>query len=108
MMQDISHAGGRIDQIYYCTAVDDAAPERKPNPGMAFRAKRDYPEIDFTRSMIVGNNLSDMKFGKHTGMHNIFITSTNPPVPLPHFLIDQQYSSLIEFTKALARSQGSG
>src|SRR5512139_3768876 len=31
------NAGGHIDKIYYCTALDDQDPCRKPNNGMALK-----------------------------------------------------------------------
>ena len=49
MLQSIEKAGGKIDQIYYCPDLADDSPNRKPQPGMAFQAKADYPEIDLTR-----------------------------------------------------------
>lgn len=40
MLQEIESAGGRIDKIYYCISTDIDDPRRKPNPGMAFEAKK--------------------------------------------------------------------
>ncbi len=108
-LQDIHHkmkagietANGRIDAIYYCTSTDNKHPERKPNPGMAFRAKTDFPSIDLSKSIIAGNKLSDMLFGRNAGMHSVFIASTNPDTPFPHPDIDLRFNSLPDFAKAL-------
>lgn len=97
----IEAAGGRIDEIFYCTSVTNDHPDRKPNPGMAVIAKRHFPEIDFSRSMMVGNNLSDMLFGRNAGMYTVFIKSTRPNQPLPHPDIDLAFNSLDDFVKAL-------
>src|SRR5690606_18075068 len=56
--------GGRLDRIYSCTAISDDDHNRKPNIGMALQAKEDFPEIDFRKSVMVGNSPSDMVFGK--------------------------------------------
>ena len=64
MLQETEAAGGRIDAIYYATSLDNNHPERKPHSGMALKAKADLPEIDFSKSIMVGNNLSDMEFGR--------------------------------------------
>jgi D-glycero-alpha-D-manno-heptose 1-phosphate guanylyltransferase len=101
MKSETESAGGRIDGIYCCTSIDNTHPERKPNPGMAFIAKNDFPEIDFSRSLIAGNKPSDMLFGRNAGIYTAFIASTNPDTPFPHPDIDARFSSLIEFTKAL-------
>src|SRR5436190_6110448 len=64
MLTGIEEKGGKIDAIFYATSVDDDDPIRKPNPGMAFKARQQFPEIDFSRSIMVGNNISDMEFGR--------------------------------------------
>lgn len=104
----LSHAvvqlGGRIDEIYYCPDLNDDSYFRKPNPGMGIKAKEDYPEIDFTRSIMVGNTMSDMQFGKTLGMFTVFIPSTKPMPALPHPLVDIVCQDLAELAKALQKS----
>ncbi|MCS7153656.1 MAG: HAD family hydrolase [Bacteroidia bacterium] len=89
----IKASGGRIDAIYACTALENDAPCRKPNPGMAHQAKRDFPEIEFHRSVMVGNSESDMLFGRSLGMHTVWI-STKSPLPSPPDLADEIHESL--------------
>lgn len=101
MTAQVVAEGGRIDKIYACTALDDNDHNRKPNIGMAEQAVQDYPEIDLKRAIMVGNNLSDMEFGKKAGMHTVFLTSTHAAYDLPHDLIDEQFSSLQHWTKSL-------
>ena len=101
MLADIRSSGGVVHKIYYCVATDDAHPNRKPNPGMAREALRDFPEIDLGRSVMVGNNLSDMQFGRNAGMHTIFVQTTNPHQSLPHEWIDMVFADLPSFAKAL-------
>lgn len=97
MLNGFREAQATINRIYYCTAVYDDHPDRKPNAGMAFRAQSEYPEIDLSASVMVGNKPGDMQFGRNAGMQNVFITSTNPPFELPNPLVDQQFASLNEF-----------
>lgn len=101
MLKQIETAGGRIDQAYYCTSTDNKHPDRKPNPGVAFRAKADFPTIDFSKSIIVGNKLSDMLFGRNAGIYTVFAATTNPEIPFPHPDIDLRVESLSAFAKAL-------
>lgn len=100
MLAAMQQAGGRIDKIYYCPATEKTDPCRKPNPGMAFSAKRDYPEIDFHRSLIVGNKLSDMNFGRNAGMHTVYVRCTHPEQGADP-AIDLAFNDLAEFAKAL-------
>lgn len=73
MIKIIEDSGGRIDHIYYCTAMNDADPNRKPNIGMALQAKRDFPEIDFSRTLMIGDSESDMAFAKNVGIKGVLI-----------------------------------
>jgi D-glycero-alpha-D-manno-heptose 1-phosphate guanylyltransferase len=101
MSGDVVRAGGRIDAIYYATAINNKDPFRKPNPGMAVRARSEFPDIDLSRSIMVGNNLSDMQFGRNAGMYTVFVSTTNRELRLPHPDIDLMFDSLEDFTKAL-------
>jgi D-glycero-D-manno-heptose 1,7-bisphosphate phosphatase/D-glycero-alpha-D-manno-heptose 1-phosphate guanylyltransferase len=101
MMQEIVQQKGRIDKIYFCTDLDNSSPNRKPNPGMALQAKKDFPQIDFSKSIMAGNKLSDMQFARNAGMHGVFIASTNPEIVLPHELIDARFNSLFEFATTI-------
>ena len=102
MLKDVEAAGGRIDAIYYCTSLDNQHPNRKPQPGMALQAQADFPAIDFSKSVMVGNKLSDMQFGRNAGMHTIYMQTTHPDQPLPHPAIDLAYKGLLNFAGALA------
>ncbi len=69
--------GGYIDAFYNCDAIHSDALCRKPNIGMALQAQKQFPEIYFPKSIMIGNNLSDMAFGKNAGMHTIFLETTS-------------------------------
>jgi D-glycero-D-manno-heptose 1,7-bisphosphate phosphatase len=97
MTSDIAKAGGRIDQVYFCPDINPDSSCRKPNTGMALQAKMDFKEIEFTRSVMVGNTISDMQFGRSCGMRTIFVLSAKPVPELPHPAIDEIYPSLAAF-----------
>lgn len=105
MMKAFQDAGCSIDKIYYCTSLDNNHPDRKPNPGMALKAKADFPDIEFSKSVMVGNNLSDMQFGKNAGMHTVFIQTTHPDQELPHPDIDMVFKDLLNFAIALQQAR---
>lgn len=104
MLEQIANAAGRVDKIYYCTSMDNDNPCRKPNPGMALQAKADFPEIDFTKSIMVGNKPSDMFFGRNAGINTVFLATTNPEIPFPHPAIDFRFNSLKELAKTIKNS----
>lgn len=74
MKQTIESNGGKIDKVYYCPNLKaENAPCRKPNPGMGWQAKKDFPHIDFQQSVMVGDSFSDMEFGWQLGTKTVFI-----------------------------------
>ena len=101
MRAAIAESGGRIDKIYAATAVTDDDRNRKPNVGMGLQAQEDFPAIDFKRSVMIGNSISDMEFGKRLSMYTVFLTTKHEPFSLPHDLIDEQFSSLYAWASRL-------
>ena len=76
MLEQIRQAGGKIDAIYFCPHFKDEGCDcRKPKIGSALKAQQDFPEVDFNRSIMVGDTSTDMKFGENAGMHNILLSS---------------------------------
>lgn len=72
MLRNITLAGGRIDNIYYCPHLAQEEPLcRKPNPGMAIQAKTDFPDIDFKKSIMIGDSESDISFGNLLNMTTV-------------------------------------
>ncbi|MGB1217881.1 MAG: HAD-IIIA family hydrolase, partial [Saprospiraceae bacterium] len=74
MILEIEGNGGKIDEVYYCPELSKNNPKcRKPNIGMALQAKKDFPDIDFQKSIMVGDSISDIQFGKRVGMLTVFV-----------------------------------
>ena len=71
MAAEIFRAGGRLDAIYVCTAVDENDPRRKPNPGLFADACADFPEITPSESVMLGDSPSDLAFAAACGMRGI-------------------------------------
>ncbi len=101
MTTEIEKAGGRIDTIYFAPDTDRESQNRKPNTGMALQAKANDPSIDFNKSIMVGNRVSDMGFGRNAGMNTVFLATTDPETASPHPLIDFRFENLLSFAKAL-------
>ena len=95
MLYEIIYLGGRIDKVYFSPYLDSLNhPTRKPGIGMALAAQKDFPEIDFTKSIMVGDSITDMGFGRATGMKTIFISDKKNNDDK----IDFNFTSLVEFT----------
>ena len=101
MLSEIEKTGAKIDGIYFCTSTDSSHPNRKPNPGIAFKARNQFPGVNLEKAIMVGNKPSDMQFGRNAGIYTVFIRTTNPDQTLPHPDIDSSFDSLDSFAKAL-------
>lgn len=70
--------GGRIDAFYHAPQLaSENSPYRKPEIGMALKAQEDFPEIDFSKSVMIGDSPGDMKFAENAGMFAVFIGNRN-------------------------------
>jgi histidinol phosphatase-like enzyme len=61
------------------------------------KAKSDFPEIEFSKSVVVGDSISDMEFGENLGMKTVSIRSESDKIRLDNSL---QFESLFDFYKS--------
>lgn len=76
MISEISIHGGRIDKVYYCTALTEADPRRKPGVGMFLDIQKDYPDVHPDNCLMIGDSESDMMFARNCGVDGILISSS--------------------------------
>ena len=82
MLKEVKKAGARIDGIYFCPHdKDEDCVCRKPKPGMLLQAAKDFPTIDFTKSIFVGDSLSDMLAARAANVMGVFIGSVSEDQP---------------------------
>ena len=70
---------------------------RKPSPKMAQVAKEKFTEIDFTKSIMVGDTQSDIEFGKNLEMKTVLIESDELCSSKPDLMV----ASLLELNQRL-------
>lgn len=76
MQNEVILAGGNFDKIYYCPHLaEEKSSCRKPNTGMAEQARSEFSEVDFKKSIMIGDSISDMQMGKRAGMFTVFINN---------------------------------
>ncbi len=89
LKETVAAAGGRIDAIYFCPHLSaDNCTCRKPNPGMALQAQVDFPDIDFTKSVMAGDTASDIQFGLNLDMTTACIGNEDTAPWSPHYRFD--------------------
>ena len=64
---------------------------------MALQAKSEFNNINFNKSIIVGDSLSDMIFGQSLGMTCVFISNKNSNINFSHY----RFNSLNDFATNL-------
>lgn len=99
MCDHVFKTGGKIDKCFFAPNLKGAEDDiRKPSPEMAYMAKAEYPQIDFSRSVMVGDADTDIQFGKNLGMKTVRILTEVEPVNIE---ADLAVNSLIEFLNIL-------
>ena len=97
MINEVENHDGKIDKVYFCPQLKSVPDNyRKPSPKMAYMAKEDFPEIDFSKSIMIGDMNSDVEFGKNAGMMTVFI-GDNELKLIP----DGRFNSLYDFAKVI-------
>lgn len=98
MLYEINYLKGRIDKVYFSPYLSaENHPTRKPGIGMALQAKKDFPEIDFSKSIIVGDSMSDMEFGRNAGIKTVYVSEKSKQDER----IDFNVTSLLDFTQQI-------
>lgn len=98
-----------VDKIYFAPELkSENSPNRKPKTGMAVQAKSDFPQIDFKKSVMIGDSVSDMQFGKTLGMTTIFVPSFDPVTQDFEQLVDFECASLFDASKLFRREAAQG
>ena len=74
LIDRLTATGGRVDAVFACVhCADEGCDCRKPEPGLAWQARRRFPDIDVARSVMVGDSPSDVDFARAAGMRAVFI-----------------------------------
>jgi histidinol-phosphate phosphatase family protein len=98
MLNEVQSAGGRIDKVYFCPDLEKSGSFfRKPMVGMGLKAKKDFHGIEFSKSIMVGDTLSDMRFGKRLRMKTVLISEDLALARMNPYYVDFRFSSLADF-----------
>ena len=70
---NLAAQGAKIGGFYICPHGRDACKCRKPLTGLFDQGEATFPEIRPEASLLVGDSLSDIEFGRNVGMSLIFV-----------------------------------
>jgi len=65
--------GAHVDGFYFCPHDKGQCTCRKPLPGLFKQAVADFPGIAGPQSVMIGDSLSDIEFGRRLRMSTVFI-----------------------------------
>ena len=65
--------GGHIDGFFHCPHNNHECDCRKPLTGLFHQAVAQFPGIDLATSVMIGDSLSDVEFGRRLGMLTVFV-----------------------------------
>ncbi len=71
--QQLAQAGAHIDAFFICPHDRGQCRCRKPLPGLFEQAVAQFPDIFPATSVMIGDSLSDIEFGRNLGMKTILI-----------------------------------
>ncbi|MDC0302315.1 HAD-IIIA family hydrolase [bacterium] len=98
MKSSLIKNGAKIDLVLVAPEMRDAPHStRKPLPNMAILAKHKFKDIDFRKSIMIGDTDSDIEFGKNLEMKTVLIQSLEKSTSIP----DVKVGSLMELNKWL-------
>jgi D-glycero-D-manno-heptose 1,7-bisphosphate phosphatase len=98
----LAREGAALDGIYACTHGLGECNCRKPEPGLLLAARKDNPQISFSRSAIVGDSRSDMEGGRRLGLLTVLVASA-APVGFPPGLVDHVVADLVQAAEVILR-----
>jgi D-glycero-D-manno-heptose 1,7-bisphosphate phosphatase len=105
----LSSHGAHIDAFFICPHHADQCNCRKPLPGLFFQAAAQFPTIAAATSVMIGDSLVDMEFGRGLGMATILIEGKpereRQSDQSARTLADLRFSSLPQAVDALLRTR---
>ena len=103
MVEQVMKNGGRIDAVFFSPHLaSENSTTRKPAIGMALKAKEQFPEIEFEKSIIVGDSLSDMEFGRRAGLKTVFVNTDDVKIDVN--FTNLQVADLVTFVELMNES----
>lgn len=75
MVAEIEKAGGRIDDIYFCSSLTEEDIRRKPGRGMFDDILYQYPDVKANKTLMIGDGDVDRDFAKNCGIDFIRVDS---------------------------------
>jgi len=105
MISRVVDAGGRIDAVFHSPDLKNTRSfTRKPAVGLGLQARKQFPAIDFRKSIMVGDTYTDMLFGYRLGMVTVLIGTDKEIAFQSSKILNYFFPDLISFARFLNNS----
>jgi len=102
MLQKVAETGGRIDEVFYSPDLKNSRSfTRKPAIGLGLKAKKQFPSINFKKSIMAGDSYSDILFGHRLGMTTVLIGDDSNAAFEAADILDYRFPDLLRFAEFL-------
>jgi D-glycero-D-manno-heptose 1,7-bisphosphate phosphatase len=83
LLKLLKENGAHLDYVYYCPHLEEGIVEpfnracacRKPAAGMVEQAYAEHPQLDKTKSFVIGDKASDVELAQNCGARGILVTT---------------------------------
>jgi histidinol-phosphate phosphatase family protein len=100
MLHEVAETDGRIDAIFYSPELKNTGSfTRKPAVGLGLKARKQFPEINFKKSIMAGDSYSDILFGRRLGMLTVLIAADKDTTFQSAGILDYSFPDLISFAE---------
>jgi histidinol-phosphate phosphatase family protein len=100
MLLEIAKNGGHIDAVFYSPDTKNMGSfTRKPAIGSALKARKQFPSINFKKSIMAGDSYSDILFGHRLGMITVLIGMDKEIIFECADILDYSFPDLVSFAK---------
>jgi histidinol-phosphate phosphatase family protein len=100
MLDEVRESGGRIDAVFFSPDLKNTRSfSRKPAIGMGLKARKQFPNINFKKSIMVGDTYSDILFGHRLGMFTVLVGPDKDAAFQCSGILDFWFPDLISFAE---------
>ena len=100
MLNEVSKTGGRIDAVFFSPDIRNSNSfTRKPAVGLGLKARKQFPSIDFKKSIMAGDTFTDILFGHRLGMLTALIGMDKDVANKSADILDYSFPDLLAFAE---------
>ena len=107
MVRRLEAEGVHLERVYYCRhAPSEGCSCRKPGVALAAQAAHDFG-FDLTKALVIGDNESDIEFGRNCGAQTILVRTGYGALYAPGTKADLVADNLLEAARTIRYRCGS-